>query len=349
MKTRALEKYTVRDVLEYRGHPQLQHTVRESDTVEDALELMYAHDIVSLPVFGGSGQTDQAFVDIVSVYDLRDYITNSQGLKEEVDFQILSGRASGKPTVLDDTVAQVVKSRKHASREVSMRMPLEQLVQLFATYGQHRVLVTATDMDNDTHANDDNAQVPNGTRKRGVSVDSGCSSASMQSNAHTVCGLTQYDVVRFIQHHNHELGSSLDTPILNVARVHAPLEPSARGHMPHITIRDTALRALVLLRDSHNSALPVVDADGRLVTEFAATMLRGLTASSIGLLGKPVLAYMFGLRMPVLSPYIVHENFTLSQVMSGLLRMNCRRAWLVDREERPVAVISLTDVLNHFL
>ncbi|KAJ2499971.1 hypothetical protein GGH96_003082 [Coemansia sp. RSA 1972] len=339
MKTRALEKYTVRDVLEYRGHPQLQHTVSECDTVGDALELMYAHDVVSLPVFGGSNG-DQVFVDIVSVYDLRDYITNSQGLKEEVDFQILSGRASGKPTVLDDTVAQVVRSRKHASQEVSMRMPLEELVKLFATYGQHRVLVTAND--------DDNARVP-GTRKRGVSVDSGCSSASMQSNANTVCGLTQYDVVRFIQHHNHELGSSLDTPILDVARVHAPLSPSARGHMPHITVRDTALHALVLLRDSHNSALPVVDADGRLVTEFASTMLRGLTHNSIGLLGKPVLAYMFGLRMRVLSPYVVHENFTLSQVMSGLLRMNCRRAWLADREERPVAVISLTDVLNHFL
>ncbi|KAJ2834156.1 hypothetical protein J3B01_004100 [Coemansia erecta] len=343
MKTRALEKYTVRDVLEYRGHPQLQHTVGERDTVEDALELMYAHDVVSLPVLGGSNSDDQAFVDIVSVYDLRDYITNSQVLEEEVDFQMLSGRASGKPTVLEDTVAQVVRSRKHASQEVSTRMPLEELVKLFATYGQHRVLVTATDDDNDT---DNNAQVP-GTRKRGVSVDSGCSSISLQNNK--VCGLTQYDVVRFIQHHNHELGSSLDTPIMSVARTHAPLSPSARGHMPHITVRNTALHALVLLRDSHNSALPVVDADGRLVTEFAATMLRGLTHNSIGLLGKPVLAYMFGLRMRVLSPYVVHENFTLSQVMSGLLRMNCRRAWLVDREERPVAVISLTDVLNHFL
>ncbi|KAJ2172181.1 hypothetical protein IW137_002611, partial [Coemansia sp. RSA 1287] len=117
MKTRALEKYTVRDVLEYRGHPQLQHTVDECDTVEDALELMYAHDVVSLPVLGGSNSDDQAFVDIVSVYDLRDYITNSQGLEEEVDFQMLSGRASSKPTVLEDTVAQVVRSRKHASQE----------------------------------------------------------------------------------------------------------------------------------------------------------------------------------------------------------------------------------------
>ncbi|KAJ2822777.1 hypothetical protein IWW50_004068 [Coemansia erecta] len=343
MKTSALEKYTVRDVLEYRGHPQLHHCTSEYSTIESALALMYAHDIVSLPVFTGPSSVDAAFIDIVSVYDLRDYIVHAQGLEKEVDFQLLSGHPSGAATVLQDTIAQVVKSRKHASQEISARMPLEQLVRLFSTYEQHRVLIANV---NDADAP---AQVPTGARKRGGSVDSACSAVSFQSDAPMVCGLTQYDVVRFIQHHNHELGPVLDAPISAVARVHAPLRPAVPGHMPHVTVRDTALNALTTMCNSHNSALPVVDRDGRLITEIASTSMRGLATGLLGLLGKPVLAYMFGLRVPVTSPYIVHENFTLSQVMSGLLHMNCRRAWLVDSEERPIAVISLTDVLNHFL
>ncbi|KAJ2315828.1 hypothetical protein H4S01_004339 [Coemansia sp. RSA 2610] len=344
MKAAALEKYTVRDVLEYRGSPQLHYSVSDNSTIETALSLMHVHDIVSLPVFSSGGHT---FVDIVSVYDLRDYIIKSKGLETEVEFQLLSGRPSGNPTVLQDTVAQVVQSRKHASQEVSAQMPLAQLAQLFATYHQHRVLVTGYDAPRDA-----TLQVPDCGRKRGASIDSGCSSASVHSDyagQAAVCGLTQYDLVRFIQHHNHELGTILDAPVLSVAKMHASLRPAAPNHLPHITVRDSALHALRLLCDTHTSALPVVDVDGRLITEIAGTSLRALCTGNIGLLGKPVLAYMFGLRLPVDSPYIVHENFTLSQVMAGLLRMNCRRAWLVDREERPIAVISLTDVLNHFL
>ncbi|KAJ2804856.1 hypothetical protein H4R20_002340, partial [Coemansia guatemalensis] len=75
MKTAALEKYTVRDVLEYRGNPQLYHTINDVGTVEDALGLMRDHDIVSLPVFDSNSQS---FVDIVSVYDIRDYIIHSK-------------------------------------------------------------------------------------------------------------------------------------------------------------------------------------------------------------------------------------------------------------------------------
>ncbi|KAJ1943041.1 hypothetical protein EC988_006333, partial [Linderina pennispora] len=77
MKAQALEAYTVRDVLKSRGTPTLHYTVSEGNTVQDALSLMYAHDIVSLPVFERSKGADgrYAFIDIVSLYDLRDYIT----------------------------------------------------------------------------------------------------------------------------------------------------------------------------------------------------------------------------------------------------------------------------------
>ncbi|KAJ2157927.1 hypothetical protein GGF46_004149 [Coemansia sp. RSA 552] len=352
MKSAALEKYTVGDVLAYRDTPQLYHTVSDTATVEDALAAMYVHGIVSLPVLRNSG-ADQAFVDIVSVYDLRDYITSSPTLKEEVDFQLLSGRASGNLTVLQDTVSQVVQSRKHASQEISAHAPLEELVRLFSKLGQHRVLVSDA-IDHRTTEPTTTPQVPGandkGGRQRGISIDSGMSSMSYNSShSEIVCGLTQYDVVRFIQHHNHELGRTLDTCIEDIAKIHAPLQPSAPHHLPHLTVRDTALDALRLLRDTKCSALPVVDSDGRLITEIAGANLRGLTTGSIGLLGKPVLAYMFGLGLPITNPYIVHRNFTLSQVMAGLLQMNCRRAWLVDDDERPIAIVSLTDVLNHFL
>ncbi|KAJ2766055.1 hypothetical protein IWQ56_003865 [Coemansia nantahalensis] len=345
MKAAALEKYTVRDVLEYRGHPQLHRSVDSASDIESALALMNRHDIVSVPVFDAASES---FVDIVSVYDIRDYIVRTAGLEDEVAHQLLSGRPSGKHTVLQDAVAQVVQSRKHASPAISAGAPLADLLRLFTTQRHHRVLVSGVDPRHLDAAQA--AEVPTGSRKRGFSVDSGCSAASFGDDESggraAVCGLTQYDVVRFIQHHNHELGRALDAPVAAVARTHSATKD---GALQCLTVRDTTLAALRLLRDTHCSALPVVDADGRLVTEVAGASLRRLSSGTLGLLGRPVLAYMFGLQLPVEGPYVVHDGFSVGQVMAGLLWTNCRRAWLVDRDERPVAVVSLTDILAHFM
>ncbi|KAJ2379929.1 hypothetical protein GGI05_006477, partial [Coemansia sp. RSA 2603] len=284
------------------------------------------------------------------------------GLEDEVQFQLLSGRPSGNATALEHTIAQVVQSRKHASKEISASASLEQLLQLFTTRGQHRVLVT--DLDLPTSHNNSAPLVPqtqdntNGNRSstgrpRGRSVDSGCSSSTVEyldGGNVVVCGLTQYDVVRFIQHHNHEVGHALDASAMDIAMERmSGGAPMRLPQIPHLSIRDSALYAMEKLRDTQASALPVVDNDGRLITEVAGTGMRRLNSRNIGMLGKPVLAFMFNLGMSVTQPYVVHEGFTLSQIMSGLLRMNCRRAWLVDRESRPIAVISLTNVLQHFL
>ncbi|KAJ2663601.1 hypothetical protein IWW48_001284 [Coemansia sp. RSA 1200] len=376
MKIPALEKYTVRDVLDYRGRATLEHSVTENDTIEDALALMNRLDIVSVPVFRCPGESKpgggDAFVDIVSVYDLRDYIVNSSGLDEEVEFQLLSSHASGNATVLQTPIAQVVRSRTHAPREIDAQASLETLMRLFTEHRQHRVLVTG--MASNTESGGSEAQqVPQAQRKRGASVDSGCSSllsVSPSSSSHdeaedrvagylssggggggeqagAVCGLTQYDVLRFIQHHNHELGHRvLDT---TVAGIMTRLPPQHLFLTKKITVRDSALHALKQLSDAHASALPVVDYDGKMVTEVAGASLRSLTTQSIGLLGKPVLAYMFGLRIPLTDPYVVHPSFNVSQIMYGMLRINCRRAWVVDSDERPLAVISLADVLSHLL
>ncbi|KAJ2550197.1 hypothetical protein EV175_004161 [Coemansia sp. RSA 1933] len=365
MKIPALEKYTVRDVLEYRGKPTLQHSVTEGNTVEDTLALMDRYNIVSVPVFGSprvSGSDDSgAFVDILSVYDLRDYIVNSPGLDDEVGFQLLSGHASGKAIALHDTIGQVVGSRKHASQEIDIQASLEDLMRLFSVRGQHRVLVTGVGKEEMVEGAQ---QVPQSQRERGISVDSGCSSLPSNNGDYdddgctynraeqnaaagkAVCGLTQYDVLRFIQHHNHELGHSiLDTSVTNIMQG----LPQQHVNLEKITVRDPALHALRQLSVAQASALPVVDYDGKLITEVAGTSMRSLTTHTLGLLGKPVLAYMFGLRMPVNEPYIVHPNFNISQIMSGLLRMNCRRVWVVDSNQRPLAVISLADVLGHLL
>ncbi|KAJ2753367.1 hypothetical protein H4R27_002180 [Coemansia aciculifera] len=377
MKARALEQYTVCDVLSHRGYPTLRHPINDTATVQDALMQMRKHSAVSLPVLSSSNK-DRPLVDVLSVYDLRDYIIHSPGLDNEVQLQLLSGRSSGARTVLSDTVAQVVASRKHATQEISAAAPLESLIRLFSTLGHHRVLVTGVHVD----SKDAVHRVPRSSsdeprrRRREWSIGSGCSSSTLgypdstydweysddddeEDGTSQMWGLTQYDVLHFIQHHNHQLGHPiLDMPATSIAST-KPLtstavisqSPDSRhtSLLPALTIRDSALSAMKQLRDSHTSALPVVDIDGRLIAEIAGTGMRYLTEDKIGFLGKPVLAFIYGLQLPKANPYVIHEHFTMSQIMTGLLRMNSYRAWLVDNEERPICAISTTDILSFLL
>ncbi|KAJ2038253.1 hypothetical protein H4S04_008394 [Coemansia sp. S16] len=369
--TRIIEQFTVRDVLSHRGYPTLRHPINDTATVQEALTQMRKHNAVSLPVLSSSNK-DRPLVDVISVYDLRDYIIHSPGLDNEVQLQLLSGRASGARTVLSDTVAQVVASRKHATQEISATAPLESLIRLFSTLGHHLVLVTGVQSKDAVH------RVPRSSsdeprRRREWSIGSGCSSSTLgyadsfdweysdddEDSTSQMWGLTQYDVLHFIQHHNHQLGHPiLDMPATSIAST-KPLtatavisqSPDSRHTplLPALTIRDSALSAMKQLRDSHTSALPVVDIDGRLIAEIAGTGMRYLTEDKIGFLGKPVLAFIYGLQLPKANPYVIHEHFTMSQIMTGLLRMNSYRAWLVDSEERPICAISTTDILSFLL
>ncbi|KAJ1661243.1 hypothetical protein GGF38_003767, partial [Coemansia sp. RSA 25] len=314
------------------------------------------------------------------------------GLDNEVHLQLLSGHASGARTVLSDSIAQVVASRKHATQEIPADAPLESLIRLFSTLGHHRVLVTGIDIneskDSGSHTGPPRSSDDSGRRRRHRewSIDSGCSSLTLGyaddiyewdyndqeeeeedddidgGGTSQMWGLTQYDVLHFIQHHNHQLGHAiLDTPVTHIAStkplaVMAQQTPttgsssSQKKLLPTLTIRDSALSAMKLLRDSHTSALPVVDIDGRLIAEIAGTGMRYLTQDKIGVLGKPVLAFIYGLQLPKANPYVIHEHFTMSQIMTGLLRMkNSYRAWLVDNEERPICAISTTDILSYLL
>ena len=118
--------------------------------------------------------------------------------------------------------------------------------------------------------------------------------------------------------------------------------------METANIHDTALSAFKKLHDLRLGALGILDADGSLVTELAGTSLRWLTSSNIHLLGKPVLAYLFGLNRSITVPYVCRDGFTISQLATGLLKTRARRAWVVDRMNRPIGVITLTDILSMF-
>lgn len=290
-------QYTVQDVLDYqRNTLSSKHSLPIHSTIQEALQQMDLHNLTTLPI---SHHHDTQ----VSIQDLLDFIVHFPTLANEVQFQLLSLHPSGKSTVLDLPLADVLAhTPQHLSPQIESTQSLTELLHLLVDSPQQQVSTT--------------------TNKGQV--------------------VTGFDVLKFIQHHNDQIPH----PVLDMALGQLPLtqkQQQAHDHPAEISIHETALHALKQLDSIHVGALPVVDGEGKLVTALAASSIRRLTHRNLSLLGKPVLAYLYGTHLEF--PYLVQDNFLLSQVMSGMAQMNTQRAWLVTPRQQFERKIEVKDIL----
>ncbi|CAG8477296.1 11456_t:CDS:2 [Racocetra fulgida] len=170
------------------------------------------------------------------------------------------------------------------------------------------------------------------------------------------CFISQTDVVRFLFQNNHRLGKILDTMAADVVgkaiRVNESLPFERRNLLRQpssVTIHDQALTAFRKIHQDEVSAVAVVNDDGTLVSEVSAADLRGLNRERLSDLKKPVIMFLVSCKGALIKPFTCHGKFTLSQVMAGILTSKTHRAWVVDEDDVPIGVITLSDILAMFL
>jgi CBS-domain-containing membrane protein len=151
--------------------------------------------------------------------------------------------------------------------------------------------------------------------------------------------------------HNHQLGKILDTYASEVSNRTNRLigRNNLLGQPSSITIHDQALIAFKKIHQDGVSAVAVVGDDGRLVGEVSAADLRGLNRERLSDLTKPVIMFLKSSKGDLTKPLTCHGKFTLSQVMAGIIRSKAHRVWVVDEDDVPIGVITLSDILSMFL
>ncbi|KAI7876885.1 hypothetical protein K492DRAFT_172138 [Lichtheimia hyalospora FSU 10163] len=230
--------------------------------------------------------------------------------------KLLSGDA-GERQVLLKPLSDAIGLTQESSKLVTVRPAdtLEYVMQLLSQHGSHRVLVQAED------------QSP--------------------------VLLSQMDVARYLQAHNHELGKILDltTPtIVEHARIRRGSPPT--GDVASITYRMTAMEAFLKLAHSSLGALAIETDDDEhlLVGEVSPEQLRGLNRERFDALHKPVVMYLKSRSGDELQPPLTcHDRFTLSQIMTAFVLRKAHRLWWCDDEGHPKGVITLTDLIGTFL
>jgi len=167
------------------------------------------------------------------------------------------------------------------------------------------------------------------------------------------CFVSQTDVVRFLFQNNHQLGKILDTYASEVSSKAIHLTENVGGDLSDqissITIHDQALTAFKKIHQDGFSAVAVIEDDGVLVEEVSAADLRGLNRERLFDLKKPVIMFLKSCKGTLIKPLTCHGKFTLSQVMAGIIRNKAHRAWVIDENDIPVGIITLSDILSMFV
>ncbi|KAI8339006.1 hypothetical protein BC941DRAFT_451316 [Chlamydoabsidia padenii] len=153
--------------------------------------------------------------------------------------------------------------------------------------------------------------------------------------------LTQMDILRYLQAHNHHLGSILDETVPRLVK------QITHQQVNKITFKATAYHAFnQLMRDSSlTSALPIVDDENYLLSDIGLQDVWGIDKARWH---EPVLIFQRSHR-GVVAPFTIHDRFTLSQIMAAMVLRKANRLWWIDQDGHIQGVVTPSDVLGFFL
>ena len=180
----------------------------------------------------------------------------------------------------------------------------------------------------------------------------------------------QIDVVRFLVDHRRNLnyhpipssGPALDMVGPAAAAASTPSSQSTTQSAVRTLIYSveegrTALEAFRTLALPGVHAIGIIGVgstgQGRLLYNLSASDLRGITPDTVHLLREPVEVYLERLREsdPTSRPrnlVTCTPDATLIEVMELVLRSRVHRVWVTDQQQRPLGLITLTDILSKF-
>jgi len=170
--------------------------------------------------------------------------------------------------------------------------------------------------------------------------------AILDSNGMIENILTQTDVIRFLISKLSEYPQIFDKTVTE-------LNLGEEKSIISVHKNTKTILALHLLNEKKVSAIAVVDDMGRIVANMSASDLkgRGVTdygdgADPFGTLQLPVLAFLQHGGMSIFPVGCCLKTTTFQFLLLKLMTMRVHRLWVVNSENKPISVISLTDIMQ---
>lgn len=304
-----LEGLSVEDILSSSDKKQVL-VLHPSQTIEEALNFLSEHRILSAPIQDPERTQYLGFIDVL---DILSYI-----LKVITDDEV-----NPFPTwysYTNDITELKAKDEQLGSKTIGAAIDLSQC-DPFIPLTKHGNLYQLVE-----------GVFYKGTHRAPVFDDS--------TKFDTMIGLiSQSDVAKSLAEQITELPTFANASV-------AALELGTRNV---ITMSKDALaiHAFFLMYFNKVSAVAIVDEEQKLLANLSASDLRGLmkhggTASLL----KPVLAYLMETQEFHRHPMTCKLGSRLETIVLRLGLFRLHRLWIVDDDERPIGLVSLTDIMK---
>ncbi|PVU94598.1 hypothetical protein BB561_002420 [Smittium simulii] len=331
--------------------------------------------------------------DIVSLIDVCNYIVYKDNINEEINHQNLTTKAYDN-SVFSNPISDVVYKKDTIVGKISGDTPLLQVIADLVQDKYNYALVNPVHKSHNDSENKDLAELKDipqsGTKDKERKDISNLELLEFKSR-NTVVMVKRHDILKFLNSINEQLQQVLDLSVeclikmlfsknhhegegnsgtsllLNsFKRSYTNLDnpchdmilqrnpPSRLQDILYITPNTTALQGYKILLYNEISSLPVLDQNFCFIAELDISHFHHLSRNNVGLLGKPVLAFISGLRSTSASselvkrPWFCSNSFTLNQIMFGMINSGYRQSWVLDSSNHINAVLSIVDILDVF-
>jgi len=175
--------------------------------------------------------------------------------------------------------------------------------------------------------------------------------------------VSQYDLVKYLSNHLEKIDSELlDQQASDCAGIvvkkrlahvegRVPPEYFNDIKLPEfvtINFKQSALEAFLLMLKNRIECVAVTDDDGYIVTVLTSGNVRGLNPEALKEVVKPIFPFLKSALDDIPKPYTCTENYTIIQLIKKLLYYQTRRLIVVNKNEEPIGVVSMSDIVSSF-
>jgi len=153
--------------------------------------------------------------------------------------------------------------------------------------------------------------------------------------------ISQTDIVNFIATRGVWIGSNLEKTLKEVG-LH---KPGVATQLDHVNV----ISVLRYMQEYQVSGVAIVDKFGRLIANFSASDLIGLTATNFLLLSLSVKEFLQRIHGFTKPPVYCKSSDTVESLIMKMTLHKVHRVYLIDEHMVPRAVITMTDVMQLLL
>lgn len=163
------------------------------------------------------------------------------------------------------------------------------------------------------------------------------------TNKNSTTIITQTDLIKFLDMHIDKFGDYKDKEIgmANSPQVRFLKRVNA------LKSDSSALRVFQIMHVNNVETIPIVDDKGVFITAISGSDLRGFTHDKLSTLFLPVLEFL-KLQAGSRPSATCKSRDTIRQAVRLMVRDHVRHIWVVDDENKPKGVVSMTDIANYF-